>query len=334
MNYRVLAFIVCLCGSVFVSNAQVNLVPNGSFEDYSECPKGATAIGWDQLIKCNYWYRPNYATTDYFNACCNSDPSFINVSGVPSNFLGWQQAYDGNAYIGVVNYSSTLVDCAEYVQVQLKAPLIPCEKYLVSFMLSLSDFSFYATSTMGLRLDVEAISRADVLGFELPPHVSFNGFITDTLGWVKVSSVYEADGDEEYLTVGRFLDTLLYSNFYSPHITVPCDACPIVEDVAYYYVDDISVIQISNSSESSAIPNVLSANDDYVNELWYPTHVCFNEWKCEIFNRWGQEVYTFKEHELGWNGEDINGNQLDDGVYFFRISNGESVETGYVHLIR
>jgi gliding motility-associated-like protein len=333
MKYPVLAFTAFLFCSVFVGNAQENLVPNGSFEELTECPNGPGMIGWNQLEKCYPWFKPNVATTDVFNACANADPFLYNQIGVPANFIGWQEAFDGDGYIGLEGFIPN-DNGAEYASVRLTQKLIPCELYQVRFWVSLSDYSTHTINTIGARLDRFALSSIIYYGFALPSHISNASFITDTTNWVLISGVYEAKGDEEYLTIGRFFDTLHYSNSTVPSIPNDCDSCFDWHPIANYYVDSVSVIELSYLQESKQITNVFTPNLDHVNELWYPNHVCFNTWRCVIFNRWGQEVYTFKEHELGWNGKDMNGNELDDGVYFFRISNGESVETGYVHLIR
>jgi gliding motility-associated-like protein len=218
--------------------------------------------------------------------------------------------------------------------VRLIKKLKPCGLYQVRFWVSLADYSSLAINSIGARFDREPLSSIIYYGFELPAHISTSSYITDTTNWVLINGMYEAEGEEEYLTIGRFFDTLQYNNTTVPNIPNDCDSCFAWHPVAHYYLDSVSVIEFSNLQEFKLITNVFTPNLDHVNELWYPNHVCFNTWRCVIFNRWGQEVYTFKEHELGWNGKDMNGNELDDGVYFFRISNGESVETGYVHLIR
>jgi gliding motility-associated-like protein len=333
MKYPVLAFTAFLFSSVFFGNAQVNLVPNGSFEELTECPNGPGMIGWNQLEKCPPWFKSNVATTDLFNACANSDPFLYNQIGVPSNYMGWQAAFDGDGYVGLSSFIPN-DHGAEYASVRLTEKLKPCGIYQVRFWVSLSDYSTLAINSIGLRFDRKPLSSIFYLGFELPAHISTPTFVTDTTNWVLISGMYEAEGEEEYLTIGRFFDTLQYSNSNVPNIPNDCDSCYPWHLNAFYYVDSVSVIELSNLQLSKKITNVFTPNLDHINELWYPDHVCFNSWNCEIFNRWGQKVSAFNEHDFGWNGRDVIGNELDDGVYFYHISNEEFVETGYVHLIR
>ncbi len=333
MKYPVLAFTAFLFCSVFVGNTQVNLVPNGSFEVYTDCPNGPGSIGSDQLEKCFPWFKPNAATTDVFNACANTDPLNYNFIGVPKNWMGWQEAFDGDGYVGLCSFIPN-DHGAEYASVRLNEKLKPCGLYQVRFWVSLADYSSLAINSIGARFDREPLTSVAYLVFELPAHIPSPTFVTDTTNWVLISGMYEAEGEEEYLTIGRFFDTLQYSSSNVPNIPNDCDSCFVLPPLGYYYLDSVSVIEISNLQVYKKITNVFTPNLDHINELWYPDHVCFNSWKCEIFNRWGQKVNAFNEYDFGWNGRDVSGNELVDGVYFYRISNGEAIETGYVHLIR
>ena len=73
--------------------AQINLVQNGSFEDYTICPSNAF-----EVENCIGWYSAAN-TPDYFNVCASLLPLGTGVS-VPSNSYGFQYAYQGNAYMG------------------------------------------------------------------------------------------------------------------------------------------------------------------------------------------------------------------------------------------
>lgn len=54
-----------------------------------------------------------------------------------------------------------------------------------------------------------------------------------------------------------------------------------------------------------------------------------------IFNRYGQEVFTYGNYTNQWSGQDKNGNELPTGTYFYSIerANGES-RTGWVYINR
>lgn len=319
---------------MFSSKAQQNLVPNGSFEEYYQCPTGPGMVGDDQLERCKEWYKPSWATADYYNTCQTNTSSGVSI---PNNWFGYQTPADGNAYIGLGIYIDGSSENCEYAQVKLLEPLEACKKYQVSFWVSLSDFSSRATNTIGIRLDNQPITKLppfDFYGFELPSHVGTSEFIIDTTDWVLISGVYDANGDEQYLTVGRFLDTSYYSNANVPNITVNCDSCFDGQNTAYYYVDDISVIKLDDSDLEFQTPNILTANQDGLNDYWYPVNICFENWNCTIYNRWGNQVFNFNENSKGWSGVKPDGSDLSEGVYYYKVFNSNKIKTGFIQLIR
>ncbi len=329
-------FFIILLFESLLCNGQINLVPNGSFEEYYSCPTG-NDNGDGQFQKCKYWEKPNYATSDYFNSCALIS-SWVSV---PSNFVGYQLAYDGNAYIGLVLYTKGQNIAAEYGQCKLNSPLKPCYKYVFTMSVSLSDYSAFAISSIGMRVDVNPLKKElnapdQYDAFDLPPTVGASSFITDTTSWVKISGEFVAQGGESYLTIGRFIDTLNYSNSNFPVMSVNCDSCFAIDDQAYYYIDSVQLIEIGPvTGFDSYIPNVITANNDEVNDIWKPNDVCSSNWLCSILNRWGEEVFRFNQDDLGWNGLDQNGDKLTEGTYFYIItSENENKLTGFIQLIR
>src|ERR1700740_2272350 len=90
-------------GSCCETKSQTNLIYNGDFEIYSSCPTGysdPSQVPNYEINKCQGWTTPTYGTSDYFNIC-SSNP-FV---GVPTNGLGIQQPYNGNAYCGFLALS-------------------------------------------------------------------------------------------------------------------------------------------------------------------------------------------------------------------------------------
>lgn len=109
--------------------AQINLVPNPSFELYDTCPSATSPIsfatGWE-----SYTDSP-----DYFNSCSSIGTGY----NVPSTGFGYQMAYDGNAYGGIALYGVNTTPVREYFGIQLLSPLVIGQKYFISFEASLAD---------------------------------------------------------------------------------------------------------------------------------------------------------------------------------------------------
>jgi len=92
MNLRIFITLFVFTGNICCAQ---NLIVNGDFEDYTTCPWALSQLDFAQ-----YWINPttvNGGTPDYYNACCTS--TWV---GVPKNNFGFQNAYSGSAYGGVI----------------------------------------------------------------------------------------------------------------------------------------------------------------------------------------------------------------------------------------
>ncbi len=104
----------------------------------------------------------------------------------------------------------------------------------------------------------------------------------------------------------------------------------------YNYPFNFNVIP-TISIEDLLIPNVLTANNDQNNDEWFidPLFSNCNEFTVRIMNRWGIEVFKMDNLSVdGFKGEDVNGNELLPGVYFYVLESGQEVKHGTISLIR
>ncbi|MEO5905397.1 MAG: hypothetical protein ABIQ11_01635, partial [Saprospiraceae bacterium] len=137
--------ILSLLFLLFILQAHAqNLVPNPSFEDYTACPTGISS----GFLECVPWQNANWATSDYYNACCGG----CDVS-VPDNWVGMQPAHTGLAYAGSI-YKWDFEAWQEYLQVQLTEPCQAGYSYNVAFYVSLSDF-YCGIEHVGVYLSVD-----------------------------------------------------------------------------------------------------------------------------------------------------------------------------------
>ena len=86
------------------------------------------------------------------------------------------------------------------------------------------------------------------------------------------------------------------------------------------------------------IPNVFTpSNNDGFNDVFYIEHLELHPNSLlEIFNRWGNKIYSNEDYKNDWNGTHYKtGNQLPDGVYYYVLTTKKgTVSTGNVTLIR
>ncbi len=66
------------------------------------------------------------------------------------------------------------------------------------------------------------------------------------------------------------------------------------------------------------IPNAFTPNDSKLNDTFYPKGFGITEYQMEIFDRWGEKLFTSYDLHIGWDGTH-NGKICKDDVYVYRI---------------
>lgn len=229
-----LATILTMAGILFSCHCfSQNLVPNGSFEVFNNCPYWGNeiyyAVPWFQPDTCK-GNIINSSSSDYFNVCS------VSLS-VPLNGGGYQNAKTGNAYAGIILFHQPPTEYREYIEVKIDSPLISGLEYCVDFFISLSNTSMYGIDAIHALMSSDSILGSldpscgnGYLDF-VPQIKNNNGIITDTLNWTSISGKFIAAGGEQYLTIGNF-----NSNDSTNWILLSNNS-----QISYYYIDDVSV---------------------------------------------------------------------------------------------
>ena len=313
---------------------QVNLVPNGSFEEYSQCPQG-NELNNGQFERAVGWWRPTLGTPDYFHRCNNS---LGGVVGVPDNFWGHQEAFHGDGYVGLVPIELTTQNDfigSEYIQTKLRLSLKPCYWYSFTMYLSLAEFSTHSIERLGAVFSVDT-SFNDYTNMNIisvvPNVINTDGHLSDTTNWMKIEGSFIASGSEEFLTIGYFFDDITNDSnriqFFplAPNIIAP-----------YYYIDDVSLFEIGEADANSCeffsinLPNVFTPNSDGINDVIdISSQIKFIK-SVDILNRWGGIVATLNENNTIWDGANC-----PEGVYYYLLNYKyfDLQQTGFIHLIR
>lgn len=209
-----------------------NLVPNGDFESYSNCPTGISQI--DVAVP---WFQPTLGTPEYFNACA---PSSSGVS-TPVNEFGTMIPHSGKGYAGIAVFGADDApnsnSSREYLEVSLNSPLQANVTYGVSFYVSVAGISQYAIDSIGAYFS-SAPEKAPIIGvLNVVPQVQnpSGNFLSSFGSWMLVSGTYTAVGGENYITIGNFLDDAVT-------LAVPLGFG--AQPVSYYYIDDVSVTNL------------------------------------------------------------------------------------------
>jgi len=228
------------CFISHISFSQINLVPNPSFEDTIACPSSPGQINF-----ATSWINPTMASPDYMNSCNTTQ------FGVPSNYLGVQNAHTGKAYalVGMYCYCPGSNNYREYIQVSLNNFLIKDEKYCIEFYVSLMNGKYleYAVNNIGVYFSTTAVSSTNYDPLPYVPQVINppSNPLTNTGVWTKVSGQYISQGGERYITIGNFND-----NATSDTVFIKKGSSL----QSGYYIDDVSVIHLdADAGKDTAI---------------------------------------------------------------------------------
>lgn len=228
-------FVLLFLQNIFIfAQKQKNLIPNGSFEVYQECPD---EYGWFRIGGVAHWKAtPPDCTPDYFHECSSKFSPQNNTCGkiIPQ---------EGKGFLGLIIrvghspiQSTDELFYREHVQVRLKEPLKHRNRYIFTMHLSLAEYACYAVSKIGVLFTKNPILINDK--FSAKPQIELN-FIDTKGSWVKVTDTLVAEGGEEYLTLGEFAS-------FSKKDIRKVDENPAYEKMfsyhrAYYFFDNLSL---------------------------------------------------------------------------------------------
>lgn len=303
--------------------AQVNLVPNYSFEDTVACPSGAS-----QIYNALGWMNPSTSinsNSDYFNSCNSSG------LGIPTNGVGFQNAKTGNAYAGFYAFNLAFPNYYEYIETMLSDTLKKDTVYCVSFYLSLAEMSGYCTNNIGVYFSNNLVTTTTDIILVTPQLVNTTVILSDKIEWMKVEWQYTALGGEKYITIGNFNSTFTSDTLY---------VGGAVPDGSYYYIDDVFVGDCATVTTANIIiPNIFSPNNDNTNDFFKITSTKITSLNCRIYNRWGILVGELKNVNDVWDGRTTAGLECISGVYYYVLNamgedGKEYDEKGVIQLIK
>jgi hypothetical protein len=292
--------------------AQINFVPNPSFED----TVGSCVSTVNGIQKARHW--KDFSTScDYYNSCAN--PSQL---GVPYNLNGYQNAASGDAYVGFGachdTTTSSVRNIRETFGAKLTNTLTVGQKYFVSFKVVGTAGWCWGCSKIGVKFttfDVNPPLYANNYLINNISQVFSNSIINDTINWTTIKGSFIADSSYEYIIVGHFFQD------YATQ-TTPC--WPTYG--GYFLADDICV---SLDSNYCAVFTYIKEKNKKQSLSLYPNPVSetlFLEGadvgiidQINVLNYLGQTIYTYKELP----DNKINIRLLSDGLYFLEVfSNG------------
>ena len=301
MNKTVLIIFVLACTIMGHTKAQ-NLVSNGGFEQYSLCPGSGVVITPGKLIHCS---NPNSLTPDYLNTCDS-----INLNHhVPGNAWGNQDAKDGNGYVGLATWTlSSMYSGGEYIQMKLINPLINGHHYQFKCYLSNAELGNYGSGDMGVYFSNDSVYNPLWLLPYTPQIQNPSGnLFADTINWMPFTGNFTAVGGERFLIIGNFNDGINNPDT----IRIGHHVGGNSRDGAYFYVDDVSLTEVTGIEENEKINFELFPNPASQNIVVNSSKPIS---RIVIYNNVGELVLDFNQL-VSLNKHIIDVSKLAAGIY-------------------
>ncbi|MEM6964695.1 MAG: gliding motility-associated C-terminal domain-containing protein [Bacteroidota bacterium] len=166
----------------------------------------------------------------------------------------------------------------------------------------------------------------DVVSYNIyyaPPNDSDN-FQLIGVGSTVIDTLFKHTPDAEFGIAGCYavtaLDTFFNESAFSNIICI--DNCPLYN-----------------------LPNAFTPNGDGANELFIPYPYRFiDRIEINIFNIWGQLVFTSTDPDINWDGRNLQGKDVAEGVYYYTcrvfekrvagVTESGEILNGFIEIIR
>ncbi len=329
----------------------------------------------DTLLNLNPAISYNFTTQQ--PQCMNGVTGNISVN-VSGGLMPYQYLWNTNDTVNFIdslqsgNYAVTITDssgCVETGYVLLSDSsvlnlIITGDSSFCSGDSIMLTGSYYSNSVYQWYVDSVAITSGDSNNYTLFTGGNYYLTLTNNCGTYSSSSIQVTENTLPVITVTSDFSmecdspTVLSvsgANTYqwSPSsgldntISANPVANPSTSTLYYVIATDVNgcsvidSVNITITCDSLEIPNGFSPNGDNTNDYFVISHIShYPGNRLEIFNRWGNLVYTKQDYDNSWNGfSNVNlvtlRGELTDGTYFYvlNLNNGE-VRSGYVVLRR
>ena len=310
MRYLILYIVVAI---VFNSKAQVNLVPNGSFEDYNIQPttflpyyKDAEYLQIEDILPG--WKAPTNGTSDVFiikNPKLTNDA--VDYPIMWDKYTGDYNAFEyvnpsnGDVFTGLVsgihidNQNNRNRIGQEFIQTKFLTSLNPNAKYKLEIDHRLSQSSNSTYPKLGVHFSTDSISNYYSTSINnpsftrfVPPIVDYSNLNPSDTYWQTYTLEFRPNNAFRHLTIGCF----------------NLEFHPFTNDTsfsAYYFIDNVSLIEIP-----CLVGQDTACEDEQV--TYYSTFAGPYEWWYKNKLVSSDSIFTFK---------------ADEGWYYLKTPNGE-----------
>lgn len=223
-----LLFYLCQCCAVVFS--QKNIIPNSSFETFTDYPTNWYYNGEDFTELVKFWCSPTPASPDAYGPLVPIPDQWIKKG------FGQLQPQQGEKMIGLTLYGCDKgkPHCREYVQIRFSEPLVVHQQYQLTLWIAHLDGALYVNN-LGFLLSKKEVTHILDRQLEYKPQLSFDDIINPKgVQWIQKKITFKADEDHEFITIG---------NFYTDKETDYLKTRQTRFQYAYYYLDNLSLVK-------------------------------------------------------------------------------------------
>ena len=109
----------------------------------------------------------------------------------------------------------------------------------------------------------------------------------------------------------------------------------VTDDRGCTYINKENVYVVEDPEIN--IPTVFTPganNSPGINDFWLPRFTSEGQTIIKVYDRWSNLVYEARNPNRGWDGTDLNGNEVNEGVYFYIVEHNDRLFKGNVTIIR
>ncbi len=331
--------------SFFNSLSQINLLPNGGFEELSECPTSFQMIQNPGIELANTWWNctnldSTYtSTSDIFNTCFDSS-LMLNAR---LYFIGNTTPYEENGFAGFSLYVEptslpNLVSFGEYLSCELNSGILPSRTYLLSFHITLSEvIANHNLKNLRVAFHSDSIISPGVITFQndvnsaFPDYQDYDVFEITGLDsvpydqWIKVETLINPTKTSSHMAIGAFKSNqLIFEDdeiVYSHDIIFP----PLTAQSVYYLIDNISLTEIADTTSIGDInnANITIYPNPVINHLNINNKTIKGSFQIAISDATGRLIQNEQFSGIGTHTLNLSG--LAKGIYYCRVMQGEEV---------
>lgn len=244
-------------------SAQVNLVPNPSFEADNRAPV-ITTFNWNhygdwrkdslyshpgnEIYLADHWFQPTGGTPDILNSDRSNLLGFkTKTARTGTGRMGLITGICKNGLVSWMLYQNTY---SEYIECRLNQPLVAGKLYCVRYYVALDRKSNFASNRFGFAITRDSVSysnsHTNMWGYDPEAHINEanDHYITSNEGWVMICDTFVAKGGEKFLTLGSFMNGFpkrIHQADKTQHASLRVNP---FNKFSYYYFDDVSLMEV------------------------------------------------------------------------------------------